>query len=117
MSFSPYKLNVRGKKIMDYVEFKSLHKIIRLIRKFHGMSQAELANRIGTAATHLSSIENGRKEVTLRCLKRYSEAFNIPIFVIIFMCEAEVGDLSEALGNYVKLITSIKFELLEQNEI
>jgi len=60
---------------------------LRLIRVFHDMKQNELADRLGVSKSHLSEIENGKKQPTLQLMERYSYEFRIPVSSILFFSE------------------------------
>ena len=60
---------------------------LRLMRVFHDMKQSELATRLGTAQSHLSEIESGKKQPTLQLIERYSSEFDIPVSSILFFSE------------------------------
>lgn len=56
-----------------------LNDVVRLVRKFHGTSQSELAAKLGISKSFLSEIESGKKKVSLEVLRKYSETYSIPI--------------------------------------
>lgn len=64
-----------------------LTEALRLIRVFHDMKQNELAARLGISKSHLSEIENGRKQPRLQLVERYSSEFGIPTSSILFFAE------------------------------
>ena len=64
-----------------------LAEALRLIRVYHDMKQNELAVRLGVSKSHLSEIENGRKQPRLQLMERYSSEFGIPISSILFFAE------------------------------
>jgi len=48
--------------------------LLRQIRRRHGLSQAELAMRAGTSQPVISAYEHGRRDPTLRTLRKLVEA-------------------------------------------
>lgn len=52
---------------------------IRELRERVGMSQSELARRIGCGQSTLSEIETGRIDLKLRRMEAIAEALNVPI--------------------------------------
>lgn len=56
---------------------------IKQLRRSRGMSQEELAEKIGIGSKYLSSIERGRENPTLDTLIRLSLGLNIDIFEMV----------------------------------
>jgi len=52
---------------------------LRQIRKKCGLTQEELAHRVGMDVSYLSELENGRKEPCLRKMKEISQALQVPL--------------------------------------
>lgn len=52
---------------------------IKIIRKYRGMTQDELATEAGISRPYLTEIETGRKEGSLRSLKAIATALNVPL--------------------------------------
>lgn len=60
---------------------------LRLVRVFHDMNQAKLAERLGISKSYLSELESGKKSPTLELLKKYAETFNMPLSSLLFFAE------------------------------
>ena len=66
---------------------------LKLLRVYHGMTQAELAEAFGVSQPYISQLESEYNSVTLKAvyhryaIKRYSDYFNIPVSSIIFIAE------------------------------
>jgi transcriptional regulator with XRE-family HTH domain len=52
---------------------------LRRIRHKHGLTQEELAYRVGMDVSYLSELENGRKEPCLRKIKEIAQALGIRV--------------------------------------
>jgi DNA-binding XRE family transcriptional regulator len=52
---------------------------IKIIRKYRGMTQDDLANICGLSRPYLTEIETGRKEGSIRSLKTIAKALNVPL--------------------------------------
>ena len=52
-------------------------------RKAQGLSQQELARKIGISQAFVSSLELGRKQPSLQVLEELSRAMNVPIEVLL----------------------------------
>jgi len=53
-------------------------KVMKL-REEKGMSQAELASKLGISRSHMNKLENGHLQMSLVYLKQISEVLNVPI--------------------------------------
>lgn len=53
-------------------------KAIRIVRTAHGLTQAELTERLSIGPSHLSLIEGGRRQPSLRVLDEISAALDVP---------------------------------------
>ena len=52
---------------------------IRELRKENGLSQLELADKVGCSETHLSNIETGTTKVSLSALVRIANALSVSV--------------------------------------
>lgn len=64
-----------------------LHEALRLIRVYHDMKQAELAEKLGISKSYMSEIEKGTKSPTVELISKYAEVFGIPASSILFFAE------------------------------
>jgi len=66
-----------------------LHRALRHLRKFHKLSQQELATQLGISNTYLSEIESGVKAhaITVDLLTRYGAIFDVPVSSIMLFSE------------------------------
>lgn len=64
-----------------------LHDALRLIRVYHDMKQAELAEKLGISKSYMSEIEKGTKSPTVELINKYAEVFGIPASSILFFSE------------------------------
>jgi len=76
---------------------------LRLIRVFHDLKQAELAEKMGVSKSYISEIEAGKKVPTMQLIEKYSDEFKMPISSIIFFAErledkGETIDFDKARG-------------------
>lgn len=53
-------------------------KAIRIVRTAHGLTQLELADRLSIGPSHLSLIEAGKRQPSLRVLDEISTALDVP---------------------------------------
>ncbi len=69
-----------------------LHKALRSIRKFHGMSINDLSKEIGVSPSYISEIENNKKRIHTDILDAYSRVFVMPISSFYLISESGQGD-------------------------
>jgi XRE family transcriptional regulator, regulator of sulfur utilization len=53
-------------------------KAVKIVRTAHGLTQSELAERLSVGASHLSLIEAGKRQPSLRVLDEIAEALDVP---------------------------------------
>ena len=70
---------------------------IRTLRQRHGMSQRQLALRMGVPRTYVSKIENQKAIPTLSSLERLADALEVSVYNLLLMCgpsrEDEIREL------------------------
>ncbi len=64
-----------------------LHEALRLIRVYHDLKQAELAEKLGISKSYMSEIEKGVKSPTVDLINKYAEVFKMPASSILFFAE------------------------------
>ncbi len=64
-----------------------IHQALKIIRQFHGLTQAELALKLGMSKSYLSEIESGKKSVGYELLEKYSELFDVPVSSLVLFSE------------------------------
>ena len=70
---------------------------IRMLRQRHGLSQRQLALRMGVPRTYVSKIENEKATPTLSSLERLATALEVSVYDLLRLCgpsrEDEIRDL------------------------
>lgn len=56
---------------------------IKIIRKFRGMTQANLADAAGISRPYLTEIETGKKDGSIRALKSIAGALDVSLEVLV----------------------------------
>jgi len=51
---------------------------IKILRKFRGMTQAELADKADISRPYLTEIETGKKDGSIRAMRGLAEALDVP---------------------------------------
>jgi len=63
----------------DVRAVKVVARNLRLLREIRGLSQAELARKVGISPSYLCGMERGRLNVSIRVLERLAIALEVPI--------------------------------------
>ncbi len=65
-----------------------LHKALRIIRVFEGITQSQASEKLGISQSYISEIERGDKVPTLEIISKYSDVFGIPASAILLFSES-----------------------------
>lgn len=96
---------------MSNLKRPMINDALRLVRLYHGASQAELAQDLGLSQSMISEIERGAKSVSIDVLEKYSETLGIRMSQLLFFAE-ELED--EPVRRRGKLIVASRvLKLLE----
>lgn len=84
---------------------------LKRLRGIYGYSAKEMSELLGISSSYLSEIENGKKNVSMDLLDRYSELFGLRVSTLVrFSEDYEDAELNNA-GQ--KFITSLMSKLIE----
>jgi len=56
---------------------------IKIIRKYRGMTQDDLASAVGVSRPYLTEIETGRKDGSIKTLKSIAKALNVSLEFLV----------------------------------
>jgi transcriptional regulator with XRE-family HTH domain len=75
-------------------------KALKLCRSAKDLSLETVAERAGISVSHLSRIENSKREPTLPLINKIARALSVPTAVVIFMAseDDELEGLDEKTG-------------------
>jgi len=88
-----------------------LERALRTIREVHQLQQTELAAKLGISKSHLSELENGRKNVTIDLLNRYADVFDVPPSTFLSFTEALEGQSARRKERAQKLLRVLEWTL------
>lgn len=64
-----------------------LNEALRLMRVFHDLNKTQVAERVGLSKSYITELERGDKKVTLEVLRKYANAFSVPLSSLMFFAE------------------------------
>lgn len=112
MFFVVYKLIVYIFALMEQVNL-----IIKQLRKEKGLSQFDVANRLGISQTAYASIESGKtKSISVEIGKGLAEVLDQD-FNILFGVERKENDQTKLIENLKKEIETLKEQLEDKKNI
>lgn len=68
--------------IKDALAARAEHPV-KILRKFHGLTQDDLAIRSGISRSYLTEIETGAKEGSLKTIKAIAEALGVDLGLLV----------------------------------
>jgi transcriptional regulator with XRE-family HTH domain len=74
---------------------------LRLLRVFHDIKSKDLAKKLGISTSYLSEIEKGRKDITLKIIKKYASVFNTTPSAIMLIIENSNSN-DKSIKKYIK---------------
>ena len=69
-------------------------KAIRVVRSGRGLSQRHLADRIGISPSHLSLVESGKRDPSLKLLEEIAVSLGVPMHLLTLLA-SDVGDVND----------------------
>ena len=67
---------------------------IRVVRSAHGLSQRQVADRVGASPSHLSLIESGKRDPSLKLLEEIASSLAVPMHLLTLLA-SDVGDVDD----------------------
>ena len=67
--------------ILDAITAREQHPI-KILRKYRGMTQAELAEKADISRPYLTEIETGKKDGSIRAMRGLAEALGVPVGMV-----------------------------------
>lgn len=89
-----------------------IYKALRLIRQYHGISQAELSLQLDLSKDKLASLESGKLPVSGDMLQSYSKIFDIPVSSLVLFSES-IGKEGKYTGKMRKMLAGKALDVLQ----
>jgi len=93
----------------------NLGRSIKLCRTNLGLSQEELASKIGKSVSYISLIEQGKRDPAISTVEEIARALGVPLSLLTFLA-AEPGDLKGVPGDVRDKLAGIAFKLLNAKQ-
>ncbi|WP_064199067.1 helix-turn-helix domain-containing protein [Brevibacillus brevis] len=87
-------------------------KVIREIRKAQGLSQEQLAERVGTKHTDIGKLERGERNVTLKTLEKVASSLEIEVYKLF---EYDIQEKSSEKEYLINRITQSLIDMPESD--
>jgi transcriptional regulator with XRE-family HTH domain len=94
---------------------KELGLRLRQARKRAGLSQSELASRIGRSQSFIYLVEDGQQNSHIGNLKQLADALHVQLRDML-PGSPEIGDMEEALSQSEKSLTELSIRLAEAGQ-
>jgi transcriptional regulator with XRE-family HTH domain len=93
----------------------NLGKSIRLCRTNIGLSQADLAEKVGVSVSYISLIEKNKRDPPLSTVERVAAALGVPVTVLAFLA-AERGELKGVPEELREKLAGVALKLLNAKQ-
>lgn len=126
-----YRMHLRMVQRTSFVRRRSqLHcektmfgQALKLLRRYQGTNQSDLAKKLGVSRSYVSELESGNRTPSFDLLSRYADVFNVPVSSLVFFAEALEdkenlsGRLEKAKGVIAKKIIALLTVLDVDSEV
>lgn len=103
---------------MEMTNKEQVGGLIRRLRKVAGMTQMDLAAKMGVTYQQVQKYEKGVSELTIRRLLQVADALNVPVSTFIpqsgGVSEQEIPYLTEDESNLLELFRKLKRKKLRE---
>jgi transcriptional regulator with XRE-family HTH domain len=93
----------------------NLGRSIKLCRTNRGLSQDDLARKVGLSASYISLIEKGDRDPAMSTAEKISTALGVPMSLLTFLA-AEPGELKGVPEEVRDKLAGIAFKLLNAKQ-
>lgn len=88
---------------------------VRKFRKAYGLSQEELAEKVGISTTHMSHIETGNTKLSLQVLVDLSLALEVKTDELLFdHIPSDKGDCTAEIARLIDSCSAVEAKLLKE---
>ena len=93
----------------------NLGRSIKMCRTNQGLSQEDLATRIGMSVSYISLIEHGKRDPAISTIGEVASALGVPLSLLVFLA-AEPGELRGVPEDLRDRLAGVAFKLLNAKQ-
>ncbi len=93
----------------------NLGRSIKMCRTNQGLSQGDLASRIGMSVSYISLIEQGKRDPAFSTIEEVASALGVPVSLLTFLA-AEPGELRGVPEDLRDKLAGVAFKLLNAKQ-
>jgi transcriptional regulator with XRE-family HTH domain len=90
-------------------------KAIRICRAARGLSQKELATKVGLDSSHISLIEAEKRSPRLETIEKIAKSLDVPLHLLMLLASEQKDVATRSLTN-VKDLSQVFLELLLEGD-
>jgi transcriptional regulator with XRE-family HTH domain len=92
-----------------------INRALKLVRQYHRMSQAGLAEKLELSKSFVSELESGNRKPSIDVLERYADQFKLPLSsLMLFSEQLDEKDWQSRSRNFVASKVVNMLEWLEE---
>ncbi|MBK8455326.1 MAG: helix-turn-helix transcriptional regulator [Thiofilum sp.] len=78
---------------------------IKLCRTARGLSQTELAEKVGVSTSYISLIEQGKRDISMSMLSNLAKGLDAPVEILLFMAadKDQIRNLDSQLADDISM--------------
>ena len=93
----------------------NLGRSIKMCRTNQGLSQGDLASRIGMSVSYISLIEQGKRDPAISTIEDVASALGVPLSLLTFLA-AEPGELRGVPEDVRDKLAGVAYKLLNAKQ-
>ena len=91
-------------------------KAIRICRAARGLSQKNLATKVGLDSSHISLIEAEKRSPSLETIERIAKSLNVPLHLLTLLASEQKDVKTGSLAN-IKELSQVFLDLLMEGDV
>lgn len=97
------------------ISYYEIGQRVRKFRKAYGLSQEELAEKVGISTTHMSHIETGNTKLSLQVLVDLALALEVKTDELLFdNTLSDKGDCAAEIAGLIESCSAVEAKLLKE---
>jgi transcriptional regulator with XRE-family HTH domain len=88
-----------------HTDYQRIGSVLSRARERAGLTQQDIAEKLGRSKANISQIENGKAKTSLQFLMDYGRAVNVDVLLLLAAPEDEIGQLAIKLGRLLPTLS------------